>query len=183
LLCANFGQSYGFLGKVDMLKKLLFVILLVAVRFDSMAQKKPLVIVFYDVECPICQTYAGRLQELYRKYNTQIDFKAVFPTKNTKIKDIKKFKKEYNFRLPFVLDSQHQLVEKWDATTTPEVILSNENGDILYRGAIDNQFVGLGKFRPKTTERYLQMAIESILSGKEIDKKTTEPIGCLINRK
>jgi thioredoxin-related protein len=167
-----------------MLKKGLIPIFIFVMTYEhSMAQKKWAMIVFFDVECPICQTYTRRLQVLYEKHNSQIDFIVVYPTKNTKQKDIQQFQKEYDFKLPFVIDTRHEWVRKWNATTTPEVILCDSKNKILYRGSIDNQFVGLGKFRPKMTESYLLMAIEAVIDGQEIDLKTTEPIGCLINRK
>jgi thioredoxin-related protein len=167
-----------------MLKKGLIPIFIFVMTYEhSMAQKKWAMIAFFEVECPICQTYTRRLQALYEKHNSQIDFIVVYPTKNTKQKDIQQFQKEYDFKLPFVIDTRHEWVRKWNATTTPEVILCDSKNKILYRGSIDNQFVGLGKFRPKMTESYLLMAIEAVIDGQEIDLKTTEPIGCLINRK
>ena len=165
------------------MKKTLLLFSIILICNVVVAQNKLSLTVFLDTECPICQTYTGKLQGFYDKYKRQIDFKIIYPTKNTKQKDIRQFQKEYNFKIPFVIDTEHILVNKWNATTTPEVVLHNEQGETIYRGAIDNQFVGLGKFRPKTTETYLQDAIENRLHGLPINPQKTEPIGCLINRK
>jgi thioredoxin-related protein len=165
------------------MKKTLLLLSIVLICNVVVAQKKALVLIFFDTECPICQTYTGKLQGFYRKYQSQIDFKIVYPTKNTTRGEVRRFEREYSFKIPFVLDPHLDLVTKHDATTTPEVVMCNERGEVIYRGAIDNQFVGLGKFRPKTTETYLQNTLENWLHNKPINPQKTEPIGCLINRK
>ncbi len=165
------------------MKKTLLLLSIVLICNVVVAQKRVLILIFFDTECPICQTYTGKLQGFYDKYKRQIDFKIIYPTKNTKQKAVRQFQKEYDFKIPFVIDTEHILVKKWNATTTPEVVMVNEKGEIIYRGAVDNQFVGLGKFRPKTTETYLQDAIENELHSLPINPQKTEPIGCLINRK
>ncbi|MDF7820771.1 redoxin domain-containing protein [Runella sp. MFBS21] len=141
------------------------------------------VFIFFDTECPICQKSSQRLQELYEKYHTNVAFKVVFSTKTLKKSAVKQFNKEYNFSVPYVIDKKHKLVEQYDAKTTPEVVLFNAQNQEVYRGAIDNQFFGLGKYRPKTTEFYLKTALEALLKGETITPNKTETVGCLINRK
>ncbi|AXE18629.1 hypothetical protein DR864_13120 [Runella rosea] len=139
--------------------------------------------IFYDTECPICQKSSKRLQEMYVKFGQNVAFKAVFPTKSIKKSAIRQFKKEYSFTIPYIIDKNHTLVERYDAKTTPEVVLLDKNGVEVYRGAIDNQFFGLGKYRPKTTEFYLQDALEALAANKPVSPNRTEAVGCLINRK
>jgi hypothetical protein len=147
------------------------------------AQSQARLYVFYDTECPICQKTSKRLQEMYDKYGQNVAFKAVFSTKSLKKSKVKAFASEYQFTLPYVIDRKHKLVERCDAHTTPEVVLLNAQGQEVYRGAVDNQFFGLGKYRPKTTEFYLQNALEALMSGNPITPARTEAVGCLINRK
>ncbi|MCP1385534.1 redoxin domain-containing protein [Runella salmonicolor] len=139
--------------------------------------------IFYDTECPICQKSSKRLQEMYVKFGQNVAFKAVFPTKSIKKSAIRQFNKEYSFTIPYVIDKNHTLVERYDAKTTPEVVLLDKNGVEVYRGAIDNQFFGLGKYRPKTTEFYLQDALEALAAHRPVSPNRTEAVGCLINRK
>ena len=144
------------------------------------AQTKPELIVFFDTECPICQNYTNKLQKFYTGFSKEIDFKLIYPTKGTTPKLIKAFEKEYDFRIPYSIDKTHELVKKYGATTTPQVFLIR-NGEVIYSGMIDNQFVGLGKFRPKTSEFYLKDALEALKNNQGILVKKTEPIGCLIS--
>ncbi len=150
-------------------------------RAETYAQGK--LFIFYDTECPICQKSSKRLQEMYVKFGQNVAFKAIFSTKSTKKSAIRQFNKEYNFTIPYVIDKAHRYVEQYDAKTTPEVVLIDTNGVEIYRGAIDNQFFGLGKYRPQTTEFYLQNALEALLSNQPVIPNRTEAVGCLINRK
>ena len=146
------------------------------------AQTKPELVVFFDVECPICQNYTNKLQKFYKEFGKEIDFKLIYPTKGTTPKLVRAFEKEYGFKIPYSIDKTHELVKKYSATTTPQVFLVR-NGEVIYSGMIDNQFVGLGKFRPKTSEFYLRDALEALKNNQEVLVEKTEPIGCLIGRR
>lgn len=144
------------------------------------AQPKPELFVFFDVECPICQNYTNKLQKLYNEFGKEVNFKLIYPTKGTTTKMVRAFEKEYGFKIPYLIDEAHQAVKKYNASTTPEVFLV-KNGEIIYNGMIDNQFIGLGKFRPKTSEYYLKDALEALKNDQIVSVKKTEPVGCLIN--
>jgi hypothetical protein len=56
---------------------------------------------------------------------------------------------------------------------TPHVYLFDKNGDLRYRGAIDDG--------PKRVKRnYLVDAINSVSKGKSVRTKTTKSLGCSI---
>ena len=67
------------------------------------------------------------------------------------------------------------------ATVTPEIIMVDNKGDLIYRGMIDNWFYALGKYRRVTTEFYLQDAIEAHFNNQQVAVQKTDPIGCFIN--
>lgn len=120
------------------------------------------------------------LPELSQQYS-QVKFVGVF-TKWEDWADVEQFAKEYHFDFPLVFDKNNRLLRQLQATTTPEVFLLDKKGTIQYRGAIDNWFYGLGKYRPKTTEHYLTDALDAFLQNKEIVIKKTEPIGCVVEQ-
>ncbi|GAB3694914.1 hypothetical protein GCM10027592_16400 [Spirosoma flavus] len=139
-------------------------------------------LIFLDTECPICQKTTRRVQEMANQYREQVQFEAVYPTETVTLADVKAFEDTYQFSLPRQLDPRHKLVRKYNVTTTPEVILVAEKGQILYRGSVDDQFYRLGRHRTAPTAFYLKDAIEATLAGKPVSISTTTPTGCLINR-
>lgn len=149
-------------------------------RLKNLVRDTPVVILFLSTTCPICQKYAGMLPALQQQY-PQVKFAGIF-TKWETWTDVLQFKHAYGINFEVWLDKKNHLLRQLKASTTPEVFLLNENGNIMYQGAIDNWFYGLGKYRPQITEHYLINALEAFVQGKDIPIKKTKPIGCLIEQ-
>ena len=77
-------------------------------------------------------------------------------------------------------DTENYLIKKLKATTTPEAFFYSKNHQLLYRGAIDNCFYALGRYRPQATEHYLQNAINQYLNNDKITISNTKAVGCFI---
>ncbi|RYF55461.1 MAG: hypothetical protein EOO39_37970 [Cytophagaceae bacterium] len=115
-------------------------------------------------------------------YAGRVNFEAVYPTQTVTLKQVRAFQRTYALRLTARLDPAHHLVNRYDATTTPEVILLSADQQVLYQGPIDDQFYKLGKYRPAPTEFYLKDAIDASLKGRPVATRRVTPVGCLINR-
>jgi thiol-disulfide isomerase/thioredoxin len=140
------------------------------------------VLIFLDVECPVSQKTTRRIQALADEYAGQVRFKAIYPTQYVTRKDVERFRQTFALQIPYQIDTDHRVVNRYKATTTPEVFLLSEGGQVLYRGAVDNQFYKLGKYRMAPTEFYLKAAIEAALDGRPVVLNQVKPIGCLIDQ-
>ncbi|SDG43102.1 AhpC/TSA family protein [Dyadobacter soli] len=141
------------------------------------------VIFFLDPECPVSNAYMREIKSIHSDYAKRgVAFEAVFPVPTVNREDIRQFLLKYQATIPGYQDAGLQKVKRYQATTMPEAVLVNANGEILYRGAIDNWYYALGKNRAKATELYLRNAIEAVLNGEMVVKSRTEAIGCLINQ-
>lgn len=141
------------------------------------------VIVFYSTACPICQKMTLTLNRLATQYkDSDILFEIVFPSALDTKKDIAKFKKRFHITTSCIQDSQNQLVNKYNATVTPECFVIDNYERVLYSGKIDNWFYDIGKYRQVITENYLQDAISAILNQQLPKITRTEPIGCFITK-
>jgi len=138
------------------------------------------VIVMLSPECPLCRNYISVINQL-KLNNKQIQFYGIFPGSSYAVKEIADFQKDYKVAFKLFIDPQKVLTKYLNATTTPECILLNKMGNIVYRGQIDNWAVSLGSQRKLITEKYLANAIDELLSNKNIAIKQTTPIGCMIN--
>jgi hypothetical protein len=141
------------------------------------------VIFFLDPECPVSNAYMREIKSIHSDYSKKgVTFEAVFPVPTVTREDIRQFLLKYQSTIPGYQDAGLQKVKRYQATTMPEAVLVNANGEILYRGAIDNWYYALGKNRAKATELYLRNAIEAVLNGEMVLKSRTEAIGCVINQ-
>jgi hypothetical protein len=143
---------------------------------------KGTVTIFLGLDCPISQKYAALLNQYYSKYKESFTWKAFVP-QNVSKDEIKQFRDEYGVLFPLKRDSNLNATEKYEATVTPEVIVTDMRGDIVYRGAIDNWFFELGKYRQQITESYLDSALVAVLNSRTPYKTATEPIGCFIEKR
>ena len=138
----------------------------------------PTAMVWLSTDCPLSQKYTRTLSLLEQNYSDKsVQWKAIFV--NEKIKSVKRFLEKYSLTMPYILDENKMITTRYKATITPEVVLVVDE-KIVYRGAIDNQVLALGKFADSATAHYLQVAIDSILSGKIIAIPNTQAIGCII---
>ena len=145
----------------------------------AQAQKK-FIYIFLSPECPICQNYTSVLNKLNQEYGRDIGFYGIVPGKTYSQAEISNFAKKYKIGYTLLSDQSLKFTRYLQAKVTPEVFFLNGN-KLVYRGAIDNWFEGLGKARANTTENYLKNAIMQDLKHAKVDVKRTKAIGCLIN--
>ena len=145
------------------------------------APEKRSLFIFLSPECPLCKNYSTMLNSLHQQFKNTIVFYGIIPGKTYSAKDVEAFKSTYQILFPLLIDSEKQLSNYLLATTTPQVILLDEHANLVYKGAIDNLAVSLGKQRLKPSQLYLQNAITASLQHQAIAVKRTKAIGCKIN--
>lgn len=147
----------------------------------DLSEKKGLVLLFLDPDCPITQkygaTFRGLFTELQRK---EIGLAAVYPIINADTSVIAEFAEAYQYPFSHLVDPRLTFTQAIGATTTPEVVFMDAQGKILYQGAIDNWFYKLGRYRRVITRNYLKDAISAYLAGESIATSRTDAVGCLI---
>jgi hypothetical protein len=87
---------------------------------------------------------------------------------------------EYGGRQTAILmDEDGQVGRTFSARTTPQMVIINPEGEILYNGAIDNR----PSPNPATIEgatNYVNQVMEEALAGRAISVSTTQPYGCAV---
>lgn len=138
------------------------------------------VVVFLSPWCPISQKYIPTLNAIYEEYASRdVEFFALMPGK-VAAKERKKFVDDFKVKFPVIPDKKFRWAASMDAAITPEVFLFDHNDSLQYRGAIDNWFYDLGRYRSEPTDHYLINAVQAVLAGKTPAIKSTEATGCSI---
>jgi hypothetical protein len=164
--------------------RVIMILLTTFVWFSGEAQPKQknkiVAFVFLGTDCPISQDYVGIINKLQQKY-PQVRFLGVLPASNNREK--KRFEKEYQVSFELKADQHKKLVEQFDVTITPEVVLVDADSKVRYQGAIDNWYFELGRHRPQATEYYLSDAIDDVLAMRDVRMHRTKAIGCILSRR
>lgn len=148
---------------------------------SELKKNKGSVLVFLSPECPICQKYTLTLNQIEKEFLARgIKFYGIVTGVNFKTRDINRFANKYGITMPILLDPAYALTKSVAATVTPEVMLFNADGVLLYDGKVDNWYESIGSRRTVITEFYLKDALTGFLNGTEIKVKRTTPVGCFI---
>jgi len=149
---------------------------------ETNASAKALVFIFVLTDCPVSNSYVPELKRLSQAF-PQIEFYRVYADPEVTARDARQHSKEYDFGFPGLLDPEQQLVRKSGATRTPEAVVFSPNGNLLYRGRIDDRYVDFGKKRAQPGHRDLKDALDAILKNEPAHSPDQPPIGCYIPTK
>lgn len=145
--------------------------------------KKCYVLVWFSPTCPICLKSLPALEKLNSTYQQkEVEFVLISPDSSLSTNDIIQFKKSTSCTIPLLVDTKQELTSALSAKVTPQAIVVNSLGNVIYSGKIDNLFERLGVKRRIVTKHYVQDAIESILNNTPLSERTTTPVGCIIER-
>lgn len=158
-----------------------FLILTFALQIKPVASQSHDLYVFLLEDCVISRANMEHINALYKTYGDSVNFHGVFPNKMSTHKNIDQFKNDFDVQFSLKTDHYKKLSNRYSVKTTPEVVLVNiSNGKIVYQGAIDNEFLSIGKRRKVITKFYLKDALESVSNGIEPNIKSTKAVGCFI---
>jgi peroxiredoxin len=78
-----------------------------------------------------------------------------------------------------LLDPTGQIGRLYDAKTSPQMIVINPQGLVIYDGAIDDKPTTDLEDVPGATN-YVDLALEQAMAGKQVETPTTRPYGCSV---
>ena len=125
---------------------------------DAMAPSsaKATVLLFVDVECPISNRYAPEVRRIYERYVSRgVRFFSVYAKPDESVPRINQHVAEFDYPMTALRDPKHHLVDKSGATATPEAVVLDPQGSVVYRGRIDDRFIAYGKTRNAPQRRDL----------------------------
>jgi peroxiredoxin len=136
---------------------------------------------FLSPECPLCQSYSLTIRNLFNEFAQQgIEMVGIVSGTDFPAAAIRAFQIKYKLPIRILRDEQLLLVKRYEATITPEVVVVNAQGKVVYQGRIDNWAYELGKKRKVITEHNLRDALLAIINNKPVKVTHTKAVGCYI---
>jgi peroxiredoxin len=149
-----------------------------------------LLVIFTCNHCPTAQAYEQRIKQLDSDYRDRgVKLVAISPNDPKAVRldecgwtdvgdtldDMKIRAKSAGFKFPYLFDGETQKVSRaYGAKVTPHVFLFDKDRRLRYSGRIDNSDV------ETVTKQDTRDAIEALLAGREVSKKTTRVFGCSV---
>jgi hypothetical protein len=139
------------------------------------------VLVFTTTDCPIANRYAPEIQRLAATYESRaVRFTLVYPVPGDTPEIVKAHLEKFGYHLAAVRDAGQELVRRAGAKVTPEAVVFDARGRVVYRGRIDDRYVDFGLDRPEPTSRDLERAIQDLLAGRPVAVPSTQAVGCIL---
>lgn len=143
--------------------------------------RRAAVLVFVLQDCPICNSYAPQVQRLATEYAGRgVPFYLVQVDATLSDSDAAAHAREYNYRIPVLVDRRHDLVNRLGVRAVPTAVVLGDGGDVKYQGRIDDRYFALGKSRQAPTTDELRQALAAVAEGKPVRVARTKVVGCAV---
>jgi len=149
---------------------------------------KGFIVTFTCNHCPFSKAYEDRLIALHNKYSEQ-GYPVVAINSNDKTispedsyEGMIERAKEKNFPFAYLYDESQKIAKTFGATRTPHMYILKKEGKNLvvkYVGAIDDN----SEDATAVTKKYVEAAVDELITGKEVTNASTKAIGCTIKWK
>lgn len=145
-------------------------------------QAKPTISVFLVSGCPIAQSYAAELTSLQVHLATQlrdaVDLKIYLAEPGANNTTAQSLVARYGYPGPIIPDPAMTLTKQFGVSYSPEAVLTDDSGRVVYRGRIDDTWTALRRRREAPTKRSLRDALAAMVAGRTIEEATTPVVGC-----
>jgi peroxiredoxin len=149
------------------------------------ADKYSLLIIVTCNHCKYAQAYWGRLKQLAKRYEEDSlgmmavcgNDAAAYPQDS--FENMQLLHRQLALPFPYLHDEHQEVIKKLGAVRTPEAFLFNNKRELVYHGAIDDNWEN----EAAIMQVYLEDAVEYSLDGLEVDYPEVDPVGCTIKWK
>lgn len=139
---------------------------------------KAMVLVFLDTDCPVAQQYVETLLAMNKEFAAQgVHFYGIYPNPRVNVLTMAQHAHDQDLPFPVFMDVGQKLAKMLEVSVTPEVVVIKGDWELVYQGAIDNQFKRGGRIA-NATEHHLRDAITCVLDGREIAEPYRRASGC-----
>jgi len=152
---------------------------------------KYVVLEWFNPECPFVKKHygPGNMQKLQKEYTDKgvvwltVDSNAPGTEGNITAEQAKKIMDSWKtHQTALLLDPESKIAKLYGAKNTPNMVIINPEGKIVYEGAIDSKATPNPADIPSSTN-YVKNALDESLSGKPVSNAQTKPYGCSVKYK
>src|SRR5262245_9158300 len=157
----------------------------------SQYKGKYVVLEWFNPQCPFVKKHYGssNMQNLQKEYTDKgvvwltVDSNAPGTEGNITAEQAKKIMDSWKtHQTALLLDPESKIAKLYGAKNTPNMVIINPEGKIVYEGAIDSKATPNPADIPTSTN-YVKNALDESLSGKPVSNAQTKPYGCSVKYK
>lgn len=140
---------------------------------------KAICLIFLGAECPVSNALSPEIARIQKAYAPRgVVFGGVYPDPDVNATRAREHAREYSLELPQILDPKLELARLVRIELTPEAVVLDPSGKVLWRGRINDQWTLDGKKRLAPQTHDLKVALNAILEGKSAPPAGGKGYGC-----
>jgi len=148
-------------------------------------KSKIVVLESYNLDCPFVRNHykSGAMQELQRDLAAKGVVWLIVNSVNAKHpshRTAEAAKKEWTAQkiaaAAWLDDSSGEIGKAYGMKTTPHMFVIDQQGKLVYQGAIDDRASAEGD--PRTAKNYVREAVQTLQTGEKLLVSQTKPYGC-----
>ena len=155
-----------------------------SISVKAAIKKNGIVVIFSCNTCPYVIKNQQRNNEI-AEHALKNDLGVIIINSNEALrqsedsyKSMQIYAKQQKYNWHYTVDDNSVIADAYGATRTPEVFLLNATGNIMYKGAIDDN----PSDAENVTRQHLKIAIDEMVNNKKIAVKESKSVGCSIKR-
>jgi peroxiredoxin len=145
---------------------------------------KILVLEWFNYKCPFCVYHyetENTMNNLAKKYaDKNVQFLAINSTSWQTTEQNMAFAEKNKITYPILDDRSGKVGKAYGATRTPHMYIINEQGKIVYQGALDNAPLGKLPDGHDKVMNFVDMALAELTQGKPVTIQKTREYGCTV---
>jgi peroxiredoxin len=146
---------------------------------EEWAGRPGIVLFFIATECPVSNSYAPEMARLAKSFEARgFVFRGIHTDPAVTAALAAAHADEYGLPFPILLDPAQTVARQAGVRVTPEAVVLLPDGQIVYRGRIDDRYSPDGRHRPAAVVHELENAIAAILRAELPVVVDTKPFGC-----
>ena len=145
---------------------------------SALKGKHATALIFVSTRCPVSNMYNERMQKLAEDYRAKgVHVVGINSNKEETPEEIAAHAKEKGLKFTILKDAGAKIADRLGAGKTPEVFLLDASAKLVYHGAIDN-----AQNPVMVNTHHLRNALDSVISGRPVERTEVKAFGCTIKR-
>jgi peroxiredoxin len=144
-------------------------------RLSDLTADGPVVVVFTGDRCPYARAWHERLADLaddYAPRGVHVLFVNAEDGAADTLEAMRRRVAEERWTVPYLHDAAQEVARQFGAQVTPEVFVVDRDMQVRYHGAPDQDHED-----PAANGLWVREALDDVLSGVELRRPETEPVG------
>lgn len=142
--------------------------------------KKAVVLIFVSPFCSTTRPFMKEINAISTDYAAKAAISLVHSDSEITLEVAFQHADMEEVQTRVLIDKTQQLAKHVGATTTPEAVIVSPAGEVMYRGRINDLYLGPTKRQRAATTKDLRDALDAVLAGKAAPAPQQPAQGCKI---